>query len=300
MPALAALSLLLSASCAAQAGPSAAPAVPASSGPAVAQSTAAAVGVSSSAVAGSSATVTTSPLELGTTAPIEEAAQPEQPPEHPIRVHVHREAAHWKPIGLRTAAEDPATFMQIKTAFTRKIRASTVKGKRVLKGEPSRKVKATARLHKVGEDLLLVVSVYPASLRSLRKHMEVRYRLVEGFLEEVQVAAVTIRGGAPSPEDESLDAVALEKRGIEFREDFPGSGQVRVTAIDAKVSKRAYNVATVRKAEFGDRELGTVDLTYFAKGLAAGDASLAPKKPKKGKARSRRKKGKPAKGPSPA
>ena len=128
------------------------------------------------------------------------------------------------------------------------------------------KAAAVARLHKVKDDLMLVVSVYPESLRKGRKHFEARYWIVEGFLEEAKLASVSIAGGRASPGDLKEDSFTLRKKGIDFAEAFPSGARLRVAAMDARTRKTSRNAATIEAAEFGGK-LGAVDFSYSVQGV---------------------------------
>ena len=192
------------------------------------------------------------------------AAQERRKLENLIKAKIHKDAADWEPVSVR-AGGDPA---EVKTRFSRRVKTVRVKGKQTERGEPS-KATAAALVHKVKDDKMLVVSVYPDSLKRLRKHLEVRYFLVEGFLEEVKVAAVTLTDGSPK-DGARLDSFGLQSQGIPFQEEFPASAEVRVAALDPRPGKAALNAATVRLAAFGDRDLGFVNLGYSVTGLSAG------------------------------
>ncbi|MBI3288556.1 MAG: hypothetical protein HYZ74_03455, partial [Elusimicrobia bacterium] len=116
----------------------------------------------------------------------------------------------------------------------------------------------------------LVVSVYPKSLERREAHIEVRFRVFEGFVEEMQVAAVSIidrRRREPSAHP--LDSFDLRAEGIEFQEEGPGSGAVVVSALDARTRKDAANSGRLELAEFVDKDLGFVNLSWSARGVAA-------------------------------
>lgn len=184
-----------------------------------------------------------------------------------IFVKIHREAAAWTPVSVREGG-DPAA---LKNSVKRRLQEVKVKARGTVtgyKGDVS-KAKAVARLHDVKGDRMLVVSVYPAALKAARQHFEVRYLIVEGFLEEVKIAAVRIGAGSPPAEDEKRDSFALNREGVAFEEESPRAAKVIVAAINAKPGKNSWNAGTIRGAAFGAADLGRVDLSYSVKGVSA-------------------------------
>lgn len=211
------------------------------------------------------------------TAPAPEPAAPPAPPPpkpvNPIQVRVHGEAREWEPVSVAVGGEAE----KASTHFSRRLKrhvskktqgaasgeggdasASVESDKPVVtyRGESSRAT-AAARIYPVKDDHLLVVSVYPKSLARSRKHLEARFFVVEGFLEEVKVAAVTVAPGS-GLDLEKEDSMSLKKKGVAFREDFPGSGSLRISAISTR--KGGLNAGTVSQAGFADKEL---ELTSF-------------------------------------
>lgn len=191
----------------------------------------------------------------------EEDAVPEAPPEkpkleRPIRAKLHAEAKEWEPITLKAGGDPDAA----ETAVT--LRMQKVKGK--WRGKPAW-AKASARLHKGKDESWLVISVFPKALQRRRMHLEVRFRLVEGYVEDVKAAAVSIddarAGGA------GLDAFELRRRGVSHQQDFPASGQVVVSALDPRPSKSARNCGVLKLGEFADQDLGMVELAWAVEGL---------------------------------
>ena len=208
------------------------------------------------------------PMELSASsvaAVAQSTVTPARLPAHarrPIFVTIHKEASRWKPFSVR-AGGNPA---KIKNAVASAVRKVKVKGKMVRKGDSSKAV-AVARLHKVKGDLMLVVCVYPESLKRARRHLEARYWIVEGFLEGVQLAAVSISRGAASPEDLKEDSLTLTRKGRDFDEVLPSGAGLRVAALDARPRKASENAASIEAAEFGGR-LGSVDFGYSVRGVA--------------------------------
>ena len=188
-------------------------------------------------------------------------AAPEAPKAAPrLRVHVHPDAADWEPVSVRFKEDTGAsrTFCEIKV---RKLRGAG------FKGAPS-PAKASVRSHPVKEDRWLVVSVYPAGLRPKRTHLEARFLIQEGYLEEVKVAAVSVVGGVFSPEDEKEDSFSLREKGTDFIERSPGSAEVELSGIDPQAGREAVNSGRVKFAAFGDKDLGFVNFGWSARGVS--------------------------------
>lgn len=221
------------------------------------------------APAASTATVTASTTTVATstsTAPTDEALHggvkragdaPKAKVSRPMHATVHKEAADWEPVGLKVSgdpgqAEDRAVLKLVKV-------------KSALKGETSRAT-SSASVHKGKKDSTwLVVSVRPKSLAVRREHFEVRFRLFEGFVEEVVVAAVKVTDRRKPAKP--LDTYGLREEGIEYEEELPGSAMVLVSALDPRPRKDAKNAGKVEKAEFADPDLGFVNLSWSTSGV---------------------------------
>lgn len=172
---------------------------------------------------------------------------------------IHPDAKDWEPLSLR-AGGDPG---QAENAVVLR----QVKSKGKLKGVAS-KAKATARVVVSKNDRWLVVSVFPKALEKARGHFEVRFRVVEGFVEDVKAQAVTVVDPRPGA-GAGLDSYALRSEGIEFAEESPGSGQIAVSALDARPGKSAFNAGKLKLAEFAGKELGFADVSWSVRGLSA-------------------------------
>jgi hypothetical protein len=274
-----------------QGGAAAQPAAQPAPQPAPAVSTATAV--SSSTVVGASSTTAPGAPEAGVSTqaapgavlPPPEQAPPPRPappafPDKPIQVRIHKAARSWKPVSTRFGGD----VKEARTSATYTIKSVRLKGKSALRGESS-KARAAARVYRAGEDLLIIVAVHPAKLARLRKHLEVRLKIVEGYLEGAEVAAVTIKEPGSAVEQGLYDSVSLRRRGVAFLEEFPGKASLTLSAVNPRPGKRTWNAGAVRMAEFADPRLGDVNFSFAARGLEAGDASLLPKpRPPKKKA----------------
>ena len=177
----------------------------------------------------------------------------------PIHAEIQADAKEWEPLSLR-AGGDPE---QAETKAV--LREVQTHGK--YKGTPS-KAKAIARLRKRKDDLWLIYSVFPKALEKRRAHVEVRLRLVESYVENVEASLLTVVDHRPTA-GIGLDADELRARGIEFEEDSPASGSVLISALDPRPSKSAFNAGTLKLAAFGDEQVGLADVSWSVKGLPA-------------------------------
>lgn len=176
----------------------------------------------------------------------------------PMHAIIHPDAKDWEPVALK-AAGDPGQ------AETRVIlREEKVRGK--YRGAAV-KASASARLYKAGQDRVLVLRVFPKSAVDRRRvHFEVRLKIIEGYVEEAKVAAVTVVDDRPNV-GAGLDARELRDRGIEFEEDTPASGTLLISALDPRPSKTAVNSGVLKLASFGNKVVGLADVAWSAKGL---------------------------------
>ena len=174
----------------------------------------------------------------------------------PIRAILHAEAKDWEPLSLKAGGlPELATTAAV-------LRQEKVKRK--LKGTPSQ-AKATAHLIQRKDTSWLVISVFPKGLEKKRAHFEIRFRLFEGYVEDVKASLVTIvdrrSGGALLNSDE------LRARGVEFEEDSPASGHVLIAALDPRPLKTARNAGTLKLAAFADKDAGLADVSWSTTGL---------------------------------
>ena len=186
-------------------------------------------------------------------------ADGEKKPSRPIHAVIHPEAKAWEPLSLRPGG-DPS---QAETRVVLRL----FKAKKGYKGAES-KAKASARLHKDKDGRRLIVSVFPRALGRRRAHFEIRFRFVEGFVEDAKAALVSVvdrRSGVGA----GLDSEELRAQGVEFEEDSPASGSILVSALDPRPSKSAFNAGTLKRAAFGDKDAGLADVSWSATGLPA-------------------------------
>lgn len=186
--------------------------------------------------------------------------EPKKKLTRPMHAVIHADAKEWEPIGLLTGG--------VPGSGSNTVAVKVVKIKGRMKGENS-KAAAIARLHDGRkESTWLVVSLYPASLAAKRTHFEVRLRVFEGFVENIQVAAITVTERRRKPSSPRLDAYELRAEGIEYQEDRPGSGRVLISALDPRPGKRALNSGRLEKAEFS-QVLGFVNLSWSLRGVTS-------------------------------
>lgn len=178
-------------------------------------------------------------------------------PARPIRAVIHKSAARWTPVSLR-AAGDPAAA---RTSVLLHIHGA---GRR-RRGTASR-ARASARLHRMKDDRRLIVSIFPRALEKKRKHFEVRLRLVEGYVEEAKAVLVTVVDRRPRV-GIGLDSQELTRAAVEFEEEFPDAGEIRVAALDPRPSSKAFNAGLLRGASFADRDAGLADVSWSVRGL---------------------------------
>jgi hypothetical protein len=209
----------------------------------------------------------TTTVAASTASAVSAPAAPEKPDIPKSRVIVHKEAADWEPVSVRLR---PAAGGR--SSFEAKVR----KVGNWYRGHLSA-VKAAVRVHPAGDDHWLVVCVYPAALRSKRMHMEVRFLIQEGYLEDVKVAAVRVVGGEWSPDDDKEDTFTLKTKGVDFNEQMPGSAEITLSVIDPGPGPRAINAGTVRLAAFGGEDLGFVNFSWSVSGVPRDKAASALK-----------------------
>lgn len=195
------------------------------------------------------------------TATVEAASEP--PLTRPIRLKVHPESSEWEPVSLKVggAPEELSNFVECRLHRRR------VKGKTVYSGHRS-KARAVARVHPYKGERMLYVSVFPDKLKRAHKHLELRFLDIEGFLEKLQVVAVTVDPADASRAPATADAWQLERKGVSFQEEYASSGRLELAAIDARPGRAAVNAGKLLLAQFGDQELQGVSLSYAVRGLS--------------------------------
>ncbi|MDX6768039.1 MAG: hypothetical protein SF051_00790 [Elusimicrobiota bacterium] len=187
----------------------------------------------------------------------EEPAKPKPALKRPMRATILKRSKDWEPVSL---AEGGDPYQAATGATVRLLK--TGKGYRGVRS----KAKAAARAYpgKPGE-AWLVVTVSPKELEKARKHFEVRLRVVEGFVEKVEVALVTVTDRRAYKE---LDKPSLRRLGVAFEEESPGSAEVLVSALDPRPGKSSWNAGKVRLAAFADPQAGFADFSWSVKGVA--------------------------------
>jgi hypothetical protein len=216
---------------------------------------AAAPAVSTAAPAAAAAAAPESAVTLSTGG-VKVAGELKPKLKRPIHATIHAEAKDWEPLSLK-ASGDPAL------AETRAVlRQAKVKGK--YKGTAS-KAKAFARLRGRKDARELVISIFPKDLEKRRRHFEVRLRLIEGFVENVEASLVSVVDRRYT--GAGMDSLELRERGVEFQEDSPSSGQILISALDPRPSKTAVNSGTLKLASFADDGVGLADVSWSVVGL---------------------------------
>lgn len=218
-----------------------------------------------------------------------EKPQESEPPPAPKKLErrktavVGREAAEWKPYPVKKIGGGNS----IRTTFLRQVRKIKVKVPAAepaepppegeapkenftisYKGKPA-KSKAVSRSYKLGERRLLILSLYPKDLKTGRIHLELRFTVDEGFLQEAKIAGVRILGDIPAASVEKWDSRLLRRAGIEFEEFAPSDGRIEIAHLDPLPGARSFNAGKVFLAQFGDKELGSVNFTYSVSGAQA-------------------------------
>lgn len=248
---IAALLLLLSAPAAAQNPMYGANTAPETSTAAVAASTAA-VSVSSAAAAPDDGS-TGRGFKVG-------GDEPKAKLRRPMHAVIHKDAVDWEPLSLRVRG--------VPGSATNSVALKVVKVKGRMRGENS-SARSAARLHKGPRNSTwLVISLYPRSLEAKRTHFELRFRLVEGFVEEAEAAAVKVTDRRRQKSSRLLDSFDLRAQAIEYESEKPGSGQISVAELDPRPGSAARNSGRLDKAEFAHRDLGFVNLSWSVRGLS--------------------------------
>ncbi|MBI5210683.1 MAG: hypothetical protein HY927_11990 [Elusimicrobia bacterium] len=263
--------------------------------PAAATSTAT-VSASTAAATGAGASTTTAQAP----AQPPEAPEPEAPPEKPQppprrpSAKIGREAARWKPVPVRKTGEAD----MINDSFVHHVRRVRIKDDTPApaEGEPPAeppkpsyeykgshsRFKAEARSYKAGPSRLLVIALYPEAVKASRMHVELRYKVEAGALKRVEIAAVWLRAQTSDAKEPQRDSMTLRREGVEFEEVSPAGAQVFVAHLDAQPGgAAAFNAGRVKAADFGIRELKTVNLSYAVAGVKEG----SPAPPRKGAAK---------------
>ncbi len=171
-----------------------------------------------------------------------------------MKAVIHKAAQDWEPIGLKEGG-DP---YQAATGVTLRL-VKTAKGQRGVRS----KAKAVVRAYpgKPGESWL-IIAVYPKDLEKKRKHFEVRLRVVEGFVEKVEAALITLTDRRAYKE---LDKPALRRLGVAFEEENPGSGLVSIAALDPRPGRSSFNAGKLSLAAFADPLAGFADVSWSSK-----------------------------------
>jgi hypothetical protein len=159
------------------------------------------------------------------------------------------EAAGWSPISVRGDARPVPV-----SSFVRTRRH----------GESRALVKAA--VYDVAYDCVLVVAVYPESLRKEGSHFEFRYDMAGYRLDSADVKLVRIED--PGKKDLREDSRWLRRRGVAFSEDSAAGGRLTLYKLEPWADAATDNRAVLSDALFGG--LGTVTVGYDVTGAAEG------------------------------
>lgn len=216
---------------------------------------------STAAVSASTATAPAEPSEDGATGRGFKVGGDEPKPKlrRPMHAVIHKEAVDWEPLSLRVRG--------VPGAATNAVALKVVRVKGRMKGENST-ARSAARLRKGPKNSTwLVISLYPKSLEAKRTHFELRFRLVEGFVEQVEAAAVKVTDRRRQKSSRLLDSFDLREQAIEYESEKPGSGEIAVAELDPRPGSSARNSGRLEKAEFAHKDLGFVNLSWSVRGL---------------------------------
>ncbi|MEK7233169.1 MAG: hypothetical protein AAB268_05100 [Elusimicrobiota bacterium] len=179
------------------------------------------------------------------------------------RIHavIHKDAVDWEPLALREGGVPGSAHNEVS------LKVVKIKGR--MKGENTA-ARSVARLHegKMGSRWL-AISLYPKAFEGKRTHLELRFRVFEGYVEEVEAAVVTVTDRRRPPSGKLLDSYDLREKGIAYQEVRPGSGEVVVAEFDSRPGASSVNSGRLEKAEFADENLGFVNLSWSVKGVSA-------------------------------
>lgn len=186
-------------------------------------------------------------------------------------VFIPKDSVHWKPVQVfkeKKKKFKPALFVRQIHEVVEKIKnkkTKKIKIKKVLKGETS-SAKAFAVFYGDKSKGELLVSVFPKSLEILRKHLELRFSIVNGRLTAVSPVIVSILD--KGQKEKFLNYHQLEKRKIGFSEDFANSGKLLVSHLSVQAGKKTLNSANLQMATFGENAiLGVVSAEFSIRGL---------------------------------
>ncbi len=219
-------------------------------------------------------------------APEKPAVEEAPKPRRVSTVKIPREGAGWTPISVRKGGDPEAISNQAVLRIIRtKVKAPAEEAPPPAEGEEpapppppkyifkekgrSTPAKSAARTYKAGEDRLLVISIYPLSLKESRTHFELHFKVVEGYLDGVEFKAIR-RPGKFDKKDLEQDSFTLRKLGEEFLEEGPSGAKIAVAAMEAKAGRHGFNAGSLTGAAFGSKDLGLVNLTYQAAGVLEG------------------------------
>ncbi len=191
-------------------------------------------------------------------------------------VFIPKDSAHWKPISVfkeKKKKFKSALFIRQIQNVVEKIKNKKTKKvtlKKVLKGEES-SAKVLAALYGNPVKGELIISLFPKSLKELRKHLELRFFISQKRLIKVQPVIVSILD--KNQAEKFLDSHQLDRQKISFGENYASSGKIYIAGLDIRPGKKTFNSARLEMAAFGeDAILGDVSAEFSLRGL------LSPRK----------------------
>lgn len=191
----------------------------------------------------------------------EEEEAPKPKLTRPMHAVIHKDAADWEPLGLKQGGVPGAADNAVS------LRVVKIKGR--MKGENA-KARSMARVHKGKKNShWLVICLSSKPLERRRTHLELRFRVFEGFVEEVDAAAVIVTDRRPLAK--VLDSYDLRREGFEYQEEKPGSGQFVIAEFDHRPGNSSVNSGRLEKAEFAASALGFVNMSWAVKGVRDAD-----------------------------
>ncbi len=188
-----------------------------------------------------------------------------------LEVFIPKDSIHWKPIqvfkekkkGFKSALFVRQIEHAVEKIKNKKTKKTTLK--KILKGHKSLAQVFAAFYGNPGKGEL-IVSLFPKSLKELRKHLEFRFLISRGRLVKVEPVMVSILG--PNQKEEFLDSHQLDKRKIGFNENYASSGKIFISHLNIHDGKKTLNSASLEMAAFGeDAVLGNVSAEFSLRGL---------------------------------
>ena len=188
-----------------------------------------------------------------------------------VEVFIPKDSVHWKPIQVFKEKKKnfkSAFFVRQIQNVVEKIKNKKTKKvtlKKALKGEES-SAKVFSAFYGNSSNGEFIVSLFPKSLKDLRKHLELRFFISKTRLTKVQPVIVSILDR--SQKEKFLNSHQLEDQKIGFSENFASSGKVFISHLNIRRGKKTLNSARLEMAAFGENAiLGDVSAEFSVRGL---------------------------------